>query len=74
MAFKEEENFICHLVVQTVKIGSDDGGLCYQNDIASMYSTQKRKQNFTKDDIIAAISSMQSIIEEEENSCFVRCR
>ena len=54
-------------VIQSARLNSDSTGLYYQNDIESIYASEKHYQNFKKESIDVALSESPKIIQCEKN-------
>ena len=52
--------------IQAARIDYDSEAFYYQNDIESIHAVEKRKQCFKKENIAAALSDIQSIVEHKE--------
>ena len=64
---RNRKSLFIESVIQSARIDTDSTGLYYQNDIESLHAVEKRKQNFKKEDIVTAMSNIQSIIKREDN-------
>ena len=53
--------------MQSARLNSDSTSLYYQNDIEPIHASEKRYQNFKKENIEVALSNIPKIIQPEEN-------